>query len=138
MRMVVRGLAGLALALSIGLPPAGAQGSPSAGTQPDQVEQVFTRYNMHPAIHKLGRGVVNALFGFAEVPINIQKRFNSRDTAGSFMTGALYGVFEGLARTGVGVYETVTFFLPYPENFAPILPTLAYFDRSKRQTLPLE
>jgi hypothetical protein len=39
----------------------------------------------------------------------------------------------------VGLYEAVTFFLPYPENFAPILPTLPYFEKNKkRRPLPLE
>jgi hypothetical protein len=39
----------------------------------------------------------------------------------------------------VGLYETVTFFLPYPEDFAPILPTLEYYNKSPgRRRLPLE
>jgi len=46
---------------------------------------------------------------------------------------------KGAVRTAVGAYETVTFFLPYPEEFAPILPTLEYYQHStKRKPLPLE
>ena len=105
----------------------------------DRVEELMLRYNLHPAFEKLGRGVANALFGWAEIPLNIHQRYTPTDTGGSFLTGAAHGVFKGLVRTGVGVYETVTFFLPYPEDFAPILPTLPYFQHTtKRRPLPLE
>ena len=34
---------------------------------------------------------------------------------------------------------TATFFLPYPEDFAPILPTLEYYKQGERhRPLPLE
>jgi len=98
----------------------------------DRVDEVMGRYNLHPAFAKLGRGVANAVGGWLELPLNLQQRYTEQDTAGSLFTGAAYGLFKGLVRTGVGLYETVTFFLPYPEDFAPILPTLEYF----RQTSP--
>ena len=105
----------------------------------DRVDDMMTRYNLHPAFEKLGRGVANFFVGFAEVPLNIHKRYSAHDTGGSFMTGAAIGLFKGAVRTLVGAYETVTFFIPYPEGYAPILPTLEYFDRSsKRAPLPLE
>ena len=115
----------------------GAQQTAPGGS--DAVEQAMGKYNMHPAFEKLGRGVSNALFGICEVPIAIQERHSDTDTVGSWFTGLGVGLFRGIARTGVGVYETCTFFLPYPEHFAPILPTLAYFDHStNRKRLPFE
>ncbi len=111
--------------------------APSGGQ--DRVDEMMGRYNLQPAFDKLGRGVSNALFGWLEVPVNIDKRYSMSDTAGSWLTGAGIGVVKGVVRTGVGVYEAVTFFLPYPENFAPILPTLPYFQKTgKRKPLPLE
>jgi putative exosortase-associated protein (TIGR04073 family) len=105
----------------------------------DRVDEVMGRYNLHPAFNKLGRGVANALGGWLEIPLNIGQRMSSSDTGGSFFTGVAYGLFKGIVRTGVGVYETATFFLPYPEDFAPILPTLAYFQKQgRRQSLPFE
>lgn len=105
----------------------------------DRVDEAMGRYNLQPAFEKLGRGLSNVLFGWLEVPLNIDKRYAPSDTGGSVLTGTAVGLFKGLVRTGVGAYETVTFFLPYPENFAPILPTLPYFQHhTKRRPLPLE
>ena len=105
----------------------------------DRVDDMMTRYNLHPAFEKLGRGASNLFCGFGEVPLTIQQHYSTTDTGGSFLTGAAVGLFKGAVRTLVGAYEVVTFFIPYPEHYAPILPTLAYFDRaSKRAPLPLE
>ncbi len=105
------------------------QFSATAAPPHDQVDEVMGRYNLHPAFAKLGRGISNTLGGWLELPLNIQQRYTPRDTGGSLFTGIAYGVFKGLVRTAVGLYETVTFFLPYPEDFAPILPTLPYFEQ---------
>jgi len=127
------------LALEVGARPAWARPETSARQGSDRVEELMIRHNLHPAFEKLGRGVANALLGWLEVPLNIHKRYTPTDTGGSMLTGAVVGVFKGLVRTGTGVYETATFFLPYPEHYAPILPTLAYFQRSpSRERLPLE
>ena len=105
----------------------------------DPVDAVISRYQLHPALNKLGRGVSNALGGWLEVPLNIQQRYVEDDTAESLFTGLAYGLVKGVVRTGVGVYEAVTCFLPYPEEYAPILPVLGYFKKKEgRQPLLLE
>ena len=105
----------------------------------DAVDTMMARYNLHPAFDKLGRGVSNVLGGWLEVPLGIHERYSPSDTAGSLLTGTAIGLFKGTVRTGVGVYETLTFFLPLPENYAPILPTLPYFQKTtKRPPYPLE
>lgn len=130
---------GLVIMASMSLTNAWAN-EPSAGSVGgDRVDEVLGRYNLHPAFAKLGRGLSNFLAGWMEIPLNLDQRYSASDTAGSIVTGAAYGVVKGLVRTGVGAYETVTFFLPYPEDFAPILPTLPYFQHTtKRRPLPLE
>ncbi len=131
---------GLALLLAGSLSQAAgwAAAEPTAQGQ-DRVDALMTRHNLHPAFDKLGRGVSNVFFGWAEIPLNIHKRYTESDTGASYLTGAVHGVFKGLVRTGVGLYETVTFWFPYPEDFRPVLPTLDYFKRSpKRERLPLE
>ena len=112
----------------------------SSTPQPtDQVDELLLRYNLHPAFEKLGRGAANFLTGWMEVPLNIGYRYTPRDAATSMFTGAALGIMKGVVRTGVGLYEVVTFFLPYPENYAPILPTLDYFKRDqKREPLLFE
>ena len=125
--------------LGLGLPRAWAESGASVDGGSDRVDQVMGRYNVHPALAKLGRGVSNVAGGWLEIPINVQQRYSTQDTAGSWFTGLAYGIVRGVVRTAVGAYETVTFFLPYPEDFAPILPTLAYFKKdSNRQALPFE
>lgn len=105
----------------------------------DKTDEVLLRYNLYPALEKLGRGVANTLGGWLEFPLNIQKRYTKADTAASLFTGAAVGLVKGAVRTGVGVYEVVTFWLPYPEHYAPILPILEYFKHSEpRQELLLE
>ncbi len=108
----------------------------------DQVDQVMARYNLHPSFEKLGRGLGNAFMGWAEIPLGVQQRYSKEDTGSSFFAGLAIGLFKGVVRTGVGVYETVTFLLPYPDAFRPILPTRPYYQLIKngkpRDPLPLE
>jgi putative exosortase-associated protein (TIGR04073 family) len=104
----------------------------------DRIDETMARYNLHPSLNKLGRGVSNTLCGWMEVPASIHKHFSAQDTGQTFFMGAAHGLFRGIVRTGVGLYETVTFFLPYPEDYAPILPSMPYFDRRQRKDLPLE
>ena len=94
---------------------------------------------MHPALAKLGRGASNFTMGWLEIPLNVHKHKSTRDTAGSFFTGLFTGVARGVARTGIGLYEMVTCWFPYPEDFAPIVPTLDYFRKdTDREPLPWE
>ena len=129
----------LACLACVWAPEAWTEETPTVVQQPDYVEAAMGRYNLHPAFAKLGRGVANAFVGWVELPWNINARYSSTDPIASACTGAAYGLVKGLVRTGVGVYEAVTFFLPYPENFAPILPPLEYFQRNRTsKPLPIE
>lgn len=132
-------LMGIVVAAACGLSDARAEDSAQSVGSRDRVDEVMGRYNLQPAFEKGGRGLSNVLFGWLEIPLNIDRRYSPHDNVGSMLTGAGIGVFKGVVRTGVGLYETLTFFLPYPENFAPILPTLEYFQKaSRRKPLPLE
>jgi putative exosortase-associated protein (TIGR04073 family) len=124
--------------LTLGVLPGWANNTlPPSGWE--KVDEFMGRQNFYPAFDKLGRGVSNTLGGWLEIPLNIQQRYRRDDMLASAVAGAMVGLVKGLVRTGVGVYEAATFFLPLPENFAPILPTLPYFDRStKREPLLLE
>ena len=138
-RIRVALLGGLLVACLVGAGLAHAA-EPEGAQSPDRVDEVLVRYNFHPAFEKLGRGLGNVAGGWLEIPWNLQTRYVPADAATSFFTGLVWGLVKGVARTGVGVYETVTFWLPYPEEFAPILPTLPYFkkDEVRKQPLLLE
>ncbi len=80
-------------------------------------------------LEKFGRGVGNVLFGWLEIPATTYERWDERDTISSFFGGVAIGVVRGVARTAVGAFEIVTFPLPVPDGYAPILPPLAYGNR---------
>ncbi len=90
----------------------------------------LSRYQVYPAFGKLGRGAGNVLTGWLEVPLAVQERYVRRDPVTTFVTGAAIGLAKGFTRTLVGTYEVVTFWLPYPDKFGPVLPPLEYFSQA--------
>ena len=71
--------------------------------------------------HKLGRGTVNLLTGWIEIPKNIAKRWREYDPFTGFIVGGCEGAAWGLGRTATGAYDMVTFFLPIPEDYQPLM-----------------
>jgi putative exosortase-associated protein (TIGR04073 family) len=73
------------------------------------------------ALRKFGRGIANVLFGIVEVPNQITK-VTSEQGGGA---GATYGVGKGfvrwMGREFTGVYDIVTFPIPYPKGYKPIM-----------------
>ena len=73
------------------------------------------------ALRKFGRGLANVLFGIVEVPNQITK-VTSEQGGGA---GATYGVGKGfvrwMGREFTGVYEIVTFPVPVPKGYKPIM-----------------
>ncbi len=71
---------------------------------------------------KLGRGIVNIVTGWIELPKNIYD--TSVETENPLM-GITYGTLKGIGmtvvRTGAGAYDTVTFLFPVPQDYTPIL-----------------
>lgn len=80
----------------------------------------------HSAGDKLMRGLANTFQGILEVPRNIN---NTTETRG-LLTGATVGLGQGLGygvlRTLVGLYEVVTFPIPVPSGYAPIIQPYAW------------
>ena len=70
---------------------------------------------------KLGRGVANILTGWVEIPKNIYSTSVQDNAFAGVTLGLAKGVGMTLVRTGSGVFETVTFPFPLPENYKPIL-----------------
>ena len=69
-------------------------------------------------IHKAGRGLTNVLTGWIELPRNFHQGSQEENP----LTGAVAGLFKGASltvlRMGIGVYEAITFPIPYPKAFA--------------------
>lgn len=72
-------------------------------------------------LHKLGRGVTNTLTCWVEIPRNIAIEWEKTDPATGFFMGTVIGTGWGFARLATGVFETVTFPFPVPEDYQPML-----------------
>lgn len=69
-------------------------------------------------VHKVGRGLTNLLTCWLEIP----KEAYQGTQEDNPVAGAVVGLFKGGVLTAtrllVGAYETVTFPIPYPKNYA--------------------
>lgn len=63
-------------------------------------------------LHKLGRGLVNSATGWCEYPKQIVETSKEHNVAVGVTWGQVKGLGLGVARTGVGVYDTATFLIP--------------------------
>ena len=69
-------------------------------------------------IHKMGRGLVNVLTGWLEIPKQVQLGAQENNPVTGLTQGILRGTSLTLLRTGIGLYEAVSFPIPYPKHFA--------------------
>ena len=72
------------------------------------------------ALRKLGRGCANVLFGVIEVPNQITKA-DAEQGGGAIPYGIGKGFVRWIAREFVGVYEIVTFPIPFPGGYKPVM-----------------
>lgn len=78
-------------------------------------------YAQNNAFSKLGRGAANTLTGWLEIPKNIYEISSQKNPLMGISWGLAKGIGLGVARTGVGVYEVITFPFPIPESYEPIM-----------------
>lgn len=72
-------------------------------------------------IRKLGRGLANAVTGVVEIPKKVILISKNDNPALGLTWGLVKGAAVGLLRTAVGVYETVTFPIPAPADYEPMI-----------------
>ncbi len=68
-------------------------------------------------IHKAGRGLVNILTSWIEIPKQIHLGAQEDNPLTGIGMGLVKGAGLTILRGGVGVYEAVTFPLPYPKDY---------------------
>ena len=73
------------------------------------------------AMRKLGRGAVNVLSGWVEIPKRITETSSEHGTAAGLTWGLLRGLGYGFIRTAAGFYEVVTFPFPAPPHYQPVI-----------------
>ena len=78
-------------------------------------------------IKKLGRGIANMLTFPLELPKGIGDANREDGPLAAASYGVLKGLFDGCVRGIVGVYETVTFLIPIPADYAPIVKDPEFF-----------
>jgi len=78
---------------------------------------------LEKSLTKLGRGLANIFFGWAEIPMTFDRDLKKgKPLAHLIGVSPVLGTARALMRTGTGVYEAVSF--PYSDksvNFEPIL-----------------
>jgi putative exosortase-associated protein (TIGR04073 family) len=92
--------------------------APSAMAK-DDVYREGTQANK--MFHKLGRGAVNTLTGWIEIPKNMAKQWRNYDPFTGIIVGGVEGAAWGVGRTATGLYDMVTFCLPIPEDYQPLM-----------------
>ena len=70
---------------------------------------------------KLGRGFVNVLTGWIEIPKNIAETWKETDPFTGFVVGTVKGMGWGWARTCTGFYDITTFLFPVPEDYESLI-----------------
>jgi len=75
----------------------------------------------HNALRKLGRGCANVLFGFIEIPNQYTKAVSEHGGSAGITYGVPKGFARWIAREFVGVYEIITFPIPAPQGYRPVM-----------------
>jgi putative exosortase-associated protein (TIGR04073 family) len=71
--------------------------------------------------YKFGRGAVNVLTCWTEIPRNVALEWQRTDPASGFFLGVGKGLGYGYTRFVGGVYDMVTFAFPVPMGFVPVM-----------------
>lgn len=71
----------------------------------------------HP-LHKAGRGVVNVLTSWVEMPKNFHLGMEEDNPVAGAAWGLVKGAGLASVRIVLGAYEAVTFLIPYPRGYA--------------------
>lgn len=70
---------------------------------------------------KLGRGFTNILFAVCEYGTNIQKSADEKGAASGVFEGFFRGTYYAAGRILTGLYDVVTFLIPAPEDYGPLM-----------------
>lgn len=73
------------------------------------------------AATKLGRGAVNIVTGWVEIPKRIYETSLMQGNAVGWTWGLLKGFGYGFVRTAAGLYEVFTFPVPQPSGYASVI-----------------
>jgi putative exosortase-associated protein (TIGR04073 family) len=87
--------------------------------QPPADQDVYTGGG---AFEKLQRGMLNLADAVVEIPGTMIRKSKREGLPAGMTFGIVEGAMNTVKRALAGVWEVVTFPIPIPENYAPILP----------------
>lgn len=70
---------------------------------------------------KLGRGITNVIFSPGEYIVQTAKLMETHDPVTAYFGGVAQGTYRMLERIGGGIYEIVTFPIPVPKKYKPLM-----------------
>ena len=102
---------------------------------PFSVAQAAQPAQPNGAATKLGRGLVNIITGWVEIPKRISETSAEQGAASGLTWGLLRGLGYGFVRTAAGFYEVLTFPVPQPPNYGPVIhPEYIFVDETTAAT----
>lgn len=95
--------------------------------------------NDYGPTRKLGRGIANVLYGWSEIPYQIDY-INAREgSAAAASYGVVRGVGRTVARFGVGIYEILFWPIPaWRDAYFPVLPSDVHWIHAGYSEFPPE
>ena len=79
-------------------------------------------------IEKLGRGITNVATGCIEIPKEIGRNVEKSGDMAGLIVGPFKGIAKAIGRTLAGVYEVVTFLIPLPRRYEPVIEPAYVFE----------
>jgi len=79
-------------------------------------------------IQKLARGITNVATGWVEIPKEIGRSVEKSGDFAGLVVGPFKGIAKAIGRTVVGVYEAVTFLIPLPRRYEPVIEPAYVFE----------
>jgi len=79
-------------------------------------------------IQKLARGITNAATGWIEIPKEIGRNVDKSGDMAGLVVGPFKGIAKTIGRTGAGVYEVITFLVPLPRHYEPVIEPAYVFE----------
>lgn len=73
------------------------------------------------AAEKLGRGLANILTGWVEIPAEVGRQIEKKGDLAAVFVGPILGFCKAIGRTAVGFYDTITFPVPLPSGYKPVI-----------------
>ncbi len=91
-----------------------------------------TTVKTYRASDKFVRGLVNIASSPLEIPRRIRQRTEGGNTVRNWVTGTTLGVGYAVTRLLAGAYEVLTFPVPAPKQYTPIIEPEYVWETDKR------